>query len=616
MRSSAISVALLLATPLTASALATSRDEVSVAEAGASCGRADDAAALAAAVQEAAATGKGVLIDCPLRLTTSAGAIGTPVRFGPGGRIDVQPGGSVALNGPITADLHRIFSTSANPGGLTFNAAVPFVAPEWWGATSDPLGFDTDAVQAAIDAATSLNSKARVVRLTSWYRVNRSIRLEGVNDLLIEGVSSSSGVSAIPASWSGGNAILEIKDSFNIRVQNLTLDGLYMRSQDPVQHEFAAVWIHASDPDGGAQYIDLGNVVVRRTAIGYRFGNVDRAPDRPVSEINIVGGGTQYCPVAIEAAGTNTIVSSSSSQWTTSVAGWSARPPESVAIRAIGASVHVTGGTLYSNNGNTAALIDVQPIASPMYNRNLYGSVTVVGAFLETATQIARTSNPSALSAPERGLVSVIGSYGYVGHNDAPVFTSDPAFAGVVRIQGNNVYSLGAGERPGLNTSVSPTTKLYVDGTSFGADMRKSATVISGSLGRTDPSTDVVVDSNVSRASGNVFAVKNKGTPLLRADYVGNAVAAADVYAGDGPALGANRIFGAPYPPTTSSTIQTSVGFFVGPAVPSSGTWTRGTIVFNSEPDDGLPMGWVCVTSGSPGTWRSLASVPPTYGSP
>lgn len=37
---------------------------------------------------------------------------------------------------------------------------------------------------------------------------------------------------------------------------------------------------------------------------------------------------------------------------------------------------------------------------------------------------------------------------------------------------------------------------------------------------------------------------------------------------------------------------------------PSKGTWTRGSIVFNSLPTSGLPMMWVCTSSGTPGTWE------------
>ncbi|WP_205481032.1 hypothetical protein [Sphingomonas arenae] len=39
-------------------------------------------------------------------------------------------------------------------------------------------------------------------------------------------------------------------------------------------------------------------------------------------------------------------------------------------------------------------------------------------------------------------------------------------------------------------------------------------------------------------------------------------------------------------------------------AAPASGPWMQGAIVFNGAPAAGSPVGWQCVTGGSPGIWR------------
>lgn len=44
-------------------------------------------------------------------------------------------------------------------------------------------------------------------------------------------------------------------------------------------------------------------------------------------------------------------------------------------------------------------------------------------------------------------------------------------------------------------------------------------------------------------------------------------------------------------------------------AAPTTGTWVKGDIVWNSQPSAGNPPGWVCTTSGSPGTWSSMANL-------
>jgi hypothetical protein len=46
-----------------------------------------------------------------------------------------------------------------------------------------------------------------------------------------------------------------------------------------------------------------------------------------------------------------------------------------------------------------------------------------------------------------------------------------------------------------------------------------------------------------------------------------------------------------------------------GSSFPTTGTWAKGDIVFNSSPNAGGTPGWVCTTSGTPGTWKAMANV-------
>lgn len=46
-----------------------------------------------------------------------------------------------------------------------------------------------------------------------------------------------------------------------------------------------------------------------------------------------------------------------------------------------------------------------------------------------------------------------------------------------------------------------------------------------------------------------------------------------------------------------------------GSAAPTSGTWGVGCIVFDSTPTAGQPVGWVCVTAGTPGTWKAFGTI-------
>jgi hypothetical protein len=44
-------------------------------------------------------------------------------------------------------------------------------------------------------------------------------------------------------------------------------------------------------------------------------------------------------------------------------------------------------------------------------------------------------------------------------------------------------------------------------------------------------------------------------------------------------------------------------------AIPSTGTYVLGDIVWNTAPSNGQPIGWVCIAGGSPGTWATISTI-------
>ena len=44
-------------------------------------------------------------------------------------------------------------------------------------------------------------------------------------------------------------------------------------------------------------------------------------------------------------------------------------------------------------------------------------------------------------------------------------------------------------------------------------------------------------------------------------------------------------------------------------AAPTTGTWARGDIVWNSEPIPGGNIGWVCTSAGTPGDWYEFGVI-------
>ena len=52
-----------------------------------------------------------------------------------------------------------------------------------------------------------------------------------------------------------------------------------------------------------------------------------------------------------------------------------------------------------------------------------------------------------------------------------------------------------------------------------------------------------------------------------------------------------------------------SVARYIDSAAPVSDTWSQGDIVFNSAPTAGGFIGWVCVSGGTPGTWKTFGAI-------
>jgi len=46
-----------------------------------------------------------------------------------------------------------------------------------------------------------------------------------------------------------------------------------------------------------------------------------------------------------------------------------------------------------------------------------------------------------------------------------------------------------------------------------------------------------------------------------------------------------------------------------GSAAPTTGTWVQGDIVWNSAAAASGFVGWVCVTAGTPGTWKTFGVI-------
>jgi hypothetical protein len=66
---------------------------------------------------------------------------------------------------------------------------------------------------------------------------------------------------------------------------------------------------------------------------------------------------------------------------------------------------------------------------------------------------------------------------------------------------------------------------------------------------------------------------------------------------------------GVTQPVLGATEIRASVKTGYATAAPTTGSWGKGSIVWNINPSAGGTPGWVCVADGTPGTWKAMSNL-------
>ena len=195
----------------------------------------------------------------------------------------------------------------------------------------------------------------------------------------------------------------------------------------------------------------------------------------------------------------------------------------------------------------------------------------------------------------------------------------------VIRSTDNNVYG-----------NYTAYIHVTVDGTSgitglvgniLNKQAKKFTVIVTGtkSAGLNAAGMEISINSGVGQNGGTNQIVKADNTFILwaEADLSGQAVGRTDIKVGIEAGIGyigemwidTVVIIPGYITPGLQSGLINGIPDRYLPAkyyhtnAPATGTWDAGDIIWSNSPSASNPPGWVCVTSGSPGTWKAMANL-------
>ena len=382
------------------------------------------------------------------------------------------PAPGLAASGGSALIGHMGQGTGATLVNLQTLLRRTLISPIQFGATGDGTANDTAGIQAAIDYCVA-NYPTASLDLSGTWRASK-LSVSGGNGLHIIG----NGV--ITANSGSTQTCL-----FEVAMPGVINDGAIKLNVGYRTNYECGLHIYATGGSGTntCQFSRYGSITINSAKIGVRIGN-ETYPSALASELTLTGLSTYGCPVPVEVIGAETYVTLSdpliSADDFGGDAAWQALPKRGVRI--IGGDVIVTGGEVVLTADNNEALFEVQPITGDTEG-TFYGSLRVIGTTCETASPLAITTNPDALTISSvygrRGLLQFTDCRGYHGENLASFITTDATFQGDVIIKGNRFWHGGTRTQNNI-TCGSTGTHVYMDDMGFGDGFKLPFSGVSG----------------------------------------------------------------------------------------------------------------------------------------
>lgn len=294
--------------------------------------------------------------------------------------------------------------------------------------------------------------------------------------------------------------------------------------------------------------------------------------------------------------------------------------------RIIGNSIQniVTSGIIVNTDVNTDIIVSnnylrnvkgtgIQVVSNtaPPYSTNT--PVIVSNNIIEDTSNATytNTNQPACIMAAQTSNVLITGNQ-----------CITPRWAGIALLSGAN------------NCTVQNNTIIGQQGqapTDFLTNVGGGIVVAPGGVSYAEDVYNITINGNfvynflttVSPATTNIrtggIAVYNDTSGAKSVEYItitnnvvrdGNGIAIQTYYLGNSTVDG-NTIWNSngDIVDTGSTTLLSNATTGLYSAAPTTGTWKRGTVIYNSTPSSAGFVGWVCTASGTPGTWKTFGLI-------
>ncbi len=513
---------------------------------GARCdGTFDDAPALQAAVDAAAKAGDTLLVPCRLRLDSGTVTVASAVQMVGSGGFDLRPGSALSLRGPILGSWSRIFFL--NGGTLSVEVPNDRLYPQWWGARGDGVADDAPAIQAAIDAA----SRAAIDPF-EWN--------QGVG-----------GTVSIPRGVYRIRSPLVVRGDA-VRIEGQGAHGTALRADMDATRDVLTV----GDGSGAGRNVVLADFTVYAAGAGkFRDGVVVDGSTWPVLQNLSVSYAGRF---AFRLRGTMHARLSHLRARASGTGLW-------IGATAAGVEATTVHVDHFATTGSSGPGVVVEKAYGVLFDQLTAESC---GAVESPATSQGIVIGTPTTGAPTE--VTLLHPYFESNHGWDVEIGLDPVHAASATIVGGSFRATWT-KQPGYGA-------VRVDRVRGGAI-----------LGGTATGYDAPLETVRLTQAGWNFTVLGLDLPGANPPRVTGALldqyrGRLTVFDGNGDVWDRGRVTSRAGGPGAGAGVAVSGGG--GPPADCAPPWTTGSIVWNTAPEKGLPIGWVCTVSGTPGVWKPL----------